>query len=328
MAWQALVIAGLSAIQSRQQSRANSRAVSAQQRAGEQAIGEQERARLSFEERTDPFRVAGMAAAPELLNLLGIDIGEFGGGLGEAVEQGSIDRQAEAELTPIRERIAELERVTDTSRGVGAGLAARLPALRQELTDLRTQESNILSRQAQQTAVNTQRANAEAPATPAPVAAPDAAQAPPSMLEQVNPLVSFVRDQGFQDIQESAAARGQLRSGGTLRDLTEFNTNIASTVVPQLQQQRFNQLFNLLGLGSNAAAGQGTAALSTASNIGNILQGVGGAQAQGAINQGNINSNLVGDLAGAFGYFRGNQSAAAGQQVGTIANPDQFGGYA
>lgn len=60
-------------------------------------------------------------------------------------------------------------------------------------------------------------------------------------LEQVNPQVAFLRDEGFRDIQESAAAKGKLSSGGTLRDLARFNTQLASTVAPQLQQQAFEQ---------------------------------------------------------------------------------------
>lgn len=122
-------------------------------------------------------------------------------------------------------------------------------------------------------------------------------------IEDVNPLVSFVRDQGFEDIQESAAAQGRLRSGGTLQDLTEFNTQVASTVVPQLQQQRFNNLFNLLGLGANVAAGQGTAGLQTAANIGNLTTQAGQAQAQGILGASQANQGVLSDIAGIGGLF-------------------------
>jgi hypothetical protein len=124
-------------------------------------------------------------------------------------------------------------------------------------------------------------------------------------LEEINPLVSFLRDEGFRDIQESAAARGTLRSGGTLEDLTRFNTNLAATVAPQLQQQRFNQLFNVLGLGANTAAGQGTAALQTGANIANLQSGIGQAQAQGILGQEAARDQLRGDVAGVFGFGSG-----------------------
>jgi len=123
---------------------------------------------------------------------------------------------------------------------------------------------------------------------------------PNQQLAEINPIVDFLRNQGFERIEESAAAGGRLGAGGTLRDLTRFNTQLASTIIPQLQQQkfgqlsaaaqlqqqqqqqefgrtfslenqRFNQLFNVTGLGANVSTGQGTAGLQTAGNISNIL---------------------------------------------------------
>lgn len=128
---------------------------------------------------------------------------------------------------------------------------------------------------------------------------------PMQQLEQINPVVDFLRNQGFEQIQESAAAGGRLGAGGTLKDLTKFNTDLTSTIVPQLQNQRFNQLFNVLGLGQNAASGQGTAALQTGTNISNLLGNVGNAQAQGAIGQGNAISGTFQNLTGALGAFGG-----------------------
>jgi hypothetical protein len=128
-------------------------------------------------------------------------------------------------------------------------------------------------------------------------------QDPTQQLEQINPIVSFLRDQGFEQIQESAAARQRLGSGGTLKDLTRFNLDLSATVAPQLQNQRFNQLFNVAGLGANVAAGQGTAGLQTASNIGNLLGASGQATAGGI--QGTTGAILGGiqNVAGAAGAF-------------------------
>ena len=141
-------------------------------------------------------------------------------------------------------------------------------------------------------------------------------------LEEINPIVDFLRTEGFEQIQESAAARGRLGAGGTLKDLTQFNTDIASTVAPQLQNQRFNQLFNVLGLGQNAAAGQGTAALSTSSNISNLLGNKGAAQAAGKIGQTNAITGGIQNVLGAAGAFPnmfgggGGQTFGAGKPVG------------
>lgn len=54
-------------------------------------------------------------------------------------------------------------------------------------------------------------------------------------------ITDFLRTEGFEDIQSSAAARGRLSSGETLKDLNRFNIGLASTVLPQLQAQQFGQ---------------------------------------------------------------------------------------
>jgi len=126
---------------------------------------------------------------------------------------------------------------------------------------------------------------------------------PTQGLEEINPIVSFLRDQGFEQIQESAAANRRLGAGGTLNDLTRFNLDLSATVAPQLQNQRFNQLFNLLGAGQNAATGQGQAALSTGANISNLLGAGGAAQASGIVGQSNALSGFINQGAGVAGAF-------------------------
>jgi hypothetical protein len=149
---------------------------------------------------------------------------------------------------------------------------------------------------------------------------------PNAGIEQIAPLVDFLRNQGFEKIQESAAAGGRLGAGGTLRDLTQFNTDLTSTVVPQLQNQRFNQLFNVMGAGQNAATGQGTAALSTANNIGNLLGNIGNAQVKGfddvarAREQGSANIiNLATGMAGGMGGGGGGMGGGGGGMGSTMS---------
>lgn len=128
---------------------------------------------------------------------------------------------------------------------------------------------------------------------------------PNAGLEEINPVVSFLRDQGFEQIQESAAAGGRLSAGGTLKDLTEFNSDLTSTVVPQLQNQRFNQLFNVLGLGSNAAGGQATGTQNTAVNTQNLLSDIGAANSNAAIRTSNATTNALSTIPKAIGAFGG-----------------------
>jgi len=126
---------------------------------------------------------------------------------------------------------------------------------------------------------------------------------PSQGLEEINPIVSFLRDEGFEQIQESAAAGGRLGAGDTLKDLTRFNTNLGATIVPQLQNQRFNQLFNVLGQGQNAATGQATSALQTGANVSNLLGQAGTAQAQGIIGQQNALTGGLNTIASGIGAF-------------------------
>ena len=108
----------------------------------------------------------------------------------------------------------------------------------------------------------------------------------------LNPLMDMVgasydtpltRTQGFTDIQQSAAAAGKLRSGGTLKALTQFNSMLNESN----RATRFNELFNLATLGSNAAAGQGTATIQGAARAGEYGTQAANASAAGTIGQSN-----------------------------------------
>lgn len=304
MTWVAVAIAGSAVVGAAASSRASSRAARAAERSGDAAIAEQREAREAFEQRTEPFRQIGLAAAPSILQLLGIQVpeglisGDFSGQTGVS-QQSQFDPQLNQQILDLE---AELADIQSRPRLTGPGGAVTM-AREQTRADQITGELAGLRAQAAEQALQQQGA-AQGPAAQSASQLAQLSDQPDTLLSQVNPLVSFLRDEGFEDIQESAAAQGRLRSGGTLEDLTRFNTNLASTVVPQLQQQRFNQLFNLLGLGQNAAVGQGSAALSTASNIGNLMQGIGQAQGQAAIAQGQAINQGISDLAGTYGLYR------------------------
>lgn len=105
-----------------------------------------------------------------------------------------------------------------------------------------------------------------------------------TQLALSNPFdLPFERQEGFRDIQNSAAAGGKLQSGGTLAELAKFNAGLTA----RYQGQQFNQLFQLAQLGQNAAAGTGSATLQTGANISDLLTGKGNATAAGYIGAGN-----------------------------------------
>lgn len=114
------------------------------------------------------------------------------------------------------------------------------------------------------------------------------------------PEYKFQLEQGTQAVQRSAAARGGLFSGGTLKGLTQFSQGLASTAYQQAYnnalttfQTNRNNLFGgltaLTGVGQNAV-GQEQNALSRflSGNVdaAKMYAGVGDAQAQGTANAG------------------------------------------
>lgn len=114
----------------------------------------------------------------------------------------------------------------------------------------------------------------------------------------INPIMSLVsgpiddsveRENIISEVSNTAAARGKLRSGGTLKELSRQLFGLQQ----RNRSQRFNELFNILTLGSNAASGQATATLATGRDVANTITGIGNAQAAGRIGQGNAIRNTV-----------------------------------
>lgn len=122
-------------------------------------------------------------------------------------------------------------------------------------------------------------------------------------LANQDPSYQFTQDQGQQAIQRSAAARGTLRSGGTMRELMRFGEGTAQQAFGDAynrfmttRQNNFSNLASVAGLGSNAtgqSVNVGNNAMNTMSNT--TMQGImgaGGSQAAGIIGQGNAYSGI------------------------------------
>ena len=112
-----------------------------------------------------------------------------------------------------------------------------------------------------------------------------------------NPLIRFQRQQGEQSINRNLAARGLNQSGGGLKDLTQFNSDLTGAGI---QQFVLNPLFQLAGFGPQAAAQAGGAVSSTSNNLSNLALQSGQARSSAFQNQGNILGNLATDIGGAF----------------------------
>ena len=107
--------------------------------------------------------------------------------------------------------------------------------------------------------------------------------------------------QGENAILQNAAATGGLRGGNTQAALAQFRPQLLN----QLINQRYQNLAGMTALGQNAAAGTGNAGMQTASNISNLYQQTGAAQAGAALAQGQANANMWGGLTGAIGQVAG-----------------------
>lgn len=116
--------------------------------------------------------------------------------------------------------------------------------------------------------------------------APGSAPAAPGTIGQgleQSPGFQFRLGEGLKALERSAAARGTLLTGGTLKGLQRYAQDYASGEYGQ----RVNQLSNLAALGLNAAGGAGNAASSYGQHAGDLLTQAGNAQAAGQVGAAN-----------------------------------------
>jgi len=114
------------------------------------------------------------------------------------------------------------------------------------------------------------------------------------------PGFQFRIQEGQKALERSAAARGTLLTGGTLKAITRYGQDFASNEY----NNRYNQLYGLSNLGLNAANSSANLGSSYAANAGNLYQnqantGTGlitqgaNAQAAGTVGQANAQANGV-----------------------------------
>ena len=150
---------------------------------------------------------------------------------------------------------------------------------------------------------------------------------------QADPGYAFRMQQGNQAIQGSAAARGGLLSGGVLKDMAGYSQGLASqeygNAFGRFETQnndRYNRLASLAGLGQQATTATGQFGANAAANYGNYLTQGANATAAGYIGGANALNSGVNNWMG-YQYLNGmnggngfNPSAYAGQQEGMIQN--------
>ena len=138
---------------------------------------------------------------------------------------------------------------------------------------------------------------------------------------EADPGYQFRMSEGLKALERSAASRGILQSGGTLKDITRFGQDAASQEYQNAfnrylteRQARLSPLEYRIGLGQAAASGQAANVGSTAQNVGQLTQALGNIGAQRAVTQGNIMAGTIGNIAGlasqaagAYGQYQAQQ---------------------
>jgi hypothetical protein len=122
----------------------------------------------------------------------------------------------------------------------------------------------------------------------------------PGYDHTTSPGYEFRRAEGLRGVENSAAARGILQSGGTLKGIERYADGIAASDYGD----RFNRLSTLAGMGS-AANSQSAAAGSNYANAGsNILGNIGQARASGYAGQSAAWQQGLGSLGSIIGGMK------------------------
>lgn len=276
----------------------------------------------------EPWRQAGASGVNKLADLLGLDVTtQQGGGLSQQQLQNQYDAALTAYNDLVKSQSAPLDQryVRDYSMGTGvAGLAlnrlfgqqggnaAAIASAKANLDALRAQ----LSQYGQGTGRTQQRSDQFG-----------SLLKPFSMADyEADPGYQFRLSEGMKALDRSAAARGGLLSGATLKGAQRFGQGLASDEYQNAfnryqtnQGNIYNRLAGISGVGQTATqalqqagqsygAGAGNLAMSNAANQGNALLAAG--QARASAYQG-----LGGALGGLFGGSRSSVPGYAGGMI-------------
>jgi hypothetical protein len=140
---------------------------------------------------------------------------------------------------------------------------------------------------------------------------------------QQDPGYAFRQAEGMKALERSAAARGNLMSGSTLKGIQRFGQDLASQEYQNAfnrfqveRSARLNPLQSLMGSGQSATNVMTGAAGQMGQNEAANLYGAGQARASGYIGQANALTTALGQIGGTIGqlpmqnammdYYRGN----------------------
>lgn len=129
---------------------------------------------------------------------------------------------------------------------------------------------------------------------------------------QADPGYAFRMAEGQKAIERSAAARGGLNTGATLKALTRYGQDMGSQEYNNAynrfnmdRDQRYGKLMDVAGMGQNAAAQTGSFGQNYANAYGQNVMGAANAQAAAQMAGGQAFMDLAGQTVGAAGATKG-----------------------
>jgi len=149
---------------------------------------------------------------------------------------------------------------------------------------------------------------------------------------QADPGYGFRMSEGMKALERSAAARGGLLSGATLKGIQRYGQDLGSqeymNAFNRYQTERaarLQPLQSLAGVGQTTAQQLGQAGMQTAQNIGETLTSGAAARASGYVGQANALTGALGGAANA--YMQGQMlnrlmPAGGGTTVGYVPTTD------
>jgi hypothetical protein len=154
---------------------------------------------------------------------------------------------------------------------------------------------------------------------------------------QADPGYQFRMSEGLKALERSAASRGILQSGGTLKDITRFGQDAASQEYQNAfqrylteRQAKLQPLEYRIGLGQAAASGQAATIGSTAATVGGLTTSLGDIRSAGTMGQANAFTNTLGNLsslatqgANAYGQYQAAQPYQNYLRAITPVSPSQ-----
>jgi len=128
---------------------------------------------------------------------------------------------------------------------------------------------------------------------------------------QQDPGYAFRLGEGMKALERSAAARGGLLSGATMKGIQRYGQDLGSqeymNAFNRYQAERqaaLNPLQSLAGMGQTTAAQLGQAGMMAGQNMGQTMMGAGAARASGYVGQANALNQALGT---GLNYYQGQQ---------------------